>query len=71
MSQAQGNPDFCESKHTESRDREWDFSGKFLRVENENESVGGKIEIWEWEFAGKKNIEIEHETLKFSRMSSN
>ena len=42
--------DFCESKFTESRDREWDFSRKFLRVENENESSQGKIESWEWEW---------------------
>ena len=48
--------DFCESKFTESRDREWDFSRKFLRVENENESSRGKIESWEWEweFWGEK-----------------
>ena len=48
--------DFCESKFTESRDREWDLSRKFLRVKNENESSGLKIESWEWEweFWGEK-----------------
>ena len=46
--------DFCESTFTESRDREWDFSRKFLRVENENESSGGKL-----------RVEIENETLEF------
>ena len=48
-------PDFCESKFTESWDREWDFWREFLRVENENESSRGKIESreWEWEFCGE------------------
>ena len=48
--------DFCESNFTENRDQEWDFSRKFLRVENENESSQGKIESWEWEweFWGEK-----------------
>ena len=64
------HPDFCESMFTESRDREWDFSGKFLRVENENESSGGKIESreWEWEFWGKNRVDIWYETLESSRM---
>ena len=50
--------DFCESTFTESRDREWDFSKKFLRAENENESSRGKIESWEWEwdFWGKREL---------------
>ena len=42
--------------NTESRDREWDFSRKFLRVENEssrgnmneNESSGGEKELIFW-----------------------
>ena len=59
--------DFCESKYTESQDREWDFSRKFLRVENENESSRAKIESWEWEweFWGENEIEIEYETSTF------
>ena len=73
--------DFCESKFTESRDREWDFSWKFLRFENENESYRGKIESreWEWEFRGniesqewefwgKNRVEFWYETLESSRM---
>ena len=60
------SPDFCESIFTESRDREWDFSRKFLRVENE--SSGRKIESRKWEFWGKMRVEIENETLDFSRM---
>ena len=39
------NTDFCESKFTESRDRELDFSRKFLRVENENEISGEKLRV--------------------------
>ena len=48
--------DFCERTFTESRDREWDFSKKFLRAENE--SSRGKMESWEWkwEFWGKREL---------------
>ena len=38
-------PDFCKSKFTEIEDRERDFSRKFLRVENENESSEEKREL--------------------------
>ena len=37
--------DFCESTFAESRDREWDFSKKFVRAENENESSRGKMRV--------------------------
>ena len=55
---------------------EWEFSQNFLRVENENESSHDKIESWDWEwdsqFFENENhylrVEIENETLKFSRM---
>ena len=55
--------DFCESRFTESGDWELDFSKKFLRVEDENESFGGKLKVenenefsegknesWDWEW---------------------
>ena len=62
--------EFCESKFTKSRDREWDFSRKFLRVENE--SSRWKIESWEWEweFWGGNEIEIENETPNFQEWGS-
>ena len=63
--------DFCESKFTESWDREWDFSRKFLRVENENETSQGNF--WGLRMRMrvlmiKLRVEIENETLNFSRM---
>ena len=63
--------DFCESNLTESRDREWELRGKFLRVEIENEI--SQANFWELRmrmkvFFEKLRVEIENETLKFSRM---
>ena len=61
--------DFCESKFTESRDREWDLSRIFLRVENENESSKGIF--WELRLRMrvlKDFLRPENETLNFSRM---
>ena len=54
--------DFCESTFTESWDREWDLSRKFLRVENENESSKGFFESREWEWECSRNfLRVENE----------
>ena len=37
--------DFCKIKFTERKDQEWDITRKFLRIENENESYGGKLRV--------------------------
>ena len=64
-------PDFCESNFSENRDREWDFSGKFLRVENENEIF--QANFWELRMrmrvlSEKLRVKIESETLGIPRM---
>ena len=63
-------PDFCETMFAERRDQGWDFSKKFLRAENENESSRGKIESWEWEFWGKRELRISMTLLNIQKCRS-